>query len=202
MNKKIFYLIVFTLMLLFIINKLAQKTYNIDELKKPKHHTFNERLEVLKYEKKLACESYEPCDAAFRDGKVYSNPQNALDICQASLYSLENFSYPSTMASGTQGKFDFIKTIFVFRTKKYIKEAKKIIKENGHPPGIIINLAPLFEPKNCDAYTVFDEINSDYDLRKVMYDENSKSYYYVHCNNLSTDDLESLLMKYDNQNKK
>lgn len=202
MNKKKVYFIVAVLALLLILNKLAQKTYNVNELTKPKHYTFNERLEVLKYEKKLACESYEPCDAAFRDGRVYSNPQNTLNICQASLYSLENSSYPSTMASVVQGKFDFIKIIFVFKTKKYIQEAKKIIKENGHPPGIIINLAPLFEPKNCDAYSVFDEINNNYDLRKVMYDENSKSYYYINCNNLSTDDLESLLMKYDNQDKK
>lgn len=204
MKKTNIYMIIGTIVLLLIVNSAVNRKFNFDDYIKSKAvpYTFKERLEVLKYEKKLDCECYEPCNNAVMDGHLYGNPQNALDQCNAALYNLENLSSPSGIDNMTMSNFDFAKGVFISKTKSYIKEAKKTIKNRENPPGIIVNLAPLFEPKNCDAYGTLDAINNNYDLRKVMYDVNSKSYYYVQCENLSIDDLESLLIKYDSMDKK
>ena len=165
--------------------------------------TFEKRVELLKYEKKLVCEGYAQCEDAATDGRMYSNPKNALEKCRKTLSDLKTTEIPANFNTSAKIALKQAISIFITKTELNIKEANRVTEAQNKPaPLIYINLAPMFEPKSCDAYIYLDKLNEEYDIKKVMYDENEKYYHYVHCNNLSTDDLSKLLLNYDNKSTK
>ena len=205
--KKNIYLIIAIIVFLFFANKLlkpdALLTPDLNSSSKPsaEGYSIKERADVLQYEKQLVCQNYEPCEQSVIDGNLYANPTQALNNCNSAATNMTAMSPPVSIDKMTSLTFEAAKRILTIKAKSYAKEAKKEVKKRQDRPAffVTVNLAPIFEPRSCEGYRYLDAINNKYDLLKIMYNESSKSYYYVNCKNLETNNLEELIIKYDSK---
>ena len=167
---------------------------NSNQALKSKGTIFRQRVEILRFEKKLICEIVDPCEKPYHSAYFSEHPQEVLEACQKSLNRVQGLTPSRIIPKGTSAELESIKTFFIYKMERDKKAAiSEIYFQQNKPKGFFIHAGPLvYEGRLCEDYGALERINKQYDLHKVMEHE------FVNCNNLATDDLESLLRKYDN----
>lgn len=131
---------------------------------------------VLKFENELVCNYHSLCFYSVVDGAMRTNPARASQNCKVALQGIQTLSVPSELPEKVKHSFGIAKNVLENNVVKSLADARYANNETTEaPPAFLFVLSKDSGSSTCHAFSIIDNINRAYDLRKMMKGQ------YVNC---------------------